>query len=241
MFLHSARENIRFNRSFLSVVFSRSYLIRHEILGSACKFSKETVGTVLDFGCGTKPYSYLFKHCEEYIGLDFVNDPISRKGRDVDVLYDGLSIPFRDCTFDSIVSFEVFEHLPNLEAILEELYRTLKFGGQLFATTPFLFPIHEAPFDFQRLSKWKWKEILEEAGFEEVCILTKPGDFTSIIQLNLMFLLSRLNPSASPIKEFLLFPVISLFNLVGIIGRNFERNSGSFSLSTEIVAKKSQQ
>jgi len=46
------------------------------------------------------------------------------------------NMPFRRDTFDSIVCFEVIEHIENVSAVFSELHRVLKEEGDLFITTP---------------------------------------------------------------------------------------------------------
>lgn len=61
----------------------------------------------------------------------------SLKGADADFrLGSGESIPYEDESFDAILTFDVFEHVQNLDATLTECYRVLRPGGQLFAVFP---------------------------------------------------------------------------------------------------------
>jgi SAM-dependent methyltransferase len=46
-------------------------------------------------------------------------------------------LSFGDNQFDFILSFDVFEHIPNYKRALEECYRCLKPGGVLFFSVPF--------------------------------------------------------------------------------------------------------
>lgn len=48
----------------------------------------------------------------------------------------GESLPFEDDTFDAILSFDVFEHVQNVQRTLHECYRVLKTGGRLFIVFP---------------------------------------------------------------------------------------------------------
>ena len=48
----------------------------------------------------------------------------------------GESLPFGDDTFDAILSFDVFEHVQNVEKTLHECYRVLKKDGRLFVVFP---------------------------------------------------------------------------------------------------------
>ena len=54
----------------------------------------------------------------------------------------GEILPFEDDKFDAILSFDVFEHVQNLERTLSECYRVLKKNGRLFLVFPgFFHPI----------------------------------------------------------------------------------------------------
>ncbi|MBK8300784.1 MAG: methyltransferase domain-containing protein [Chitinophagaceae bacterium] len=64
-------------------------------------------GKMMDFGCGTKPYKPLLQTSKEYIGVDYNGEGHSHKNEQIDVMYDGKTIPFEDNTFDSILSTEV--------------------------------------------------------------------------------------------------------------------------------------
>lgn len=52
----------------------------------------------------------------------------------------GTQLPFADNTFDSIVCSEVLEHVENYLAILQEIRRILKPGGQLSVSVPRQWP-----------------------------------------------------------------------------------------------------
>lgn len=54
----------------------------------------------------------------------------------IDVLYDGKTLPFADCSFDAVVSFEVFEHIRDVEAVVFEISRVTKPSGELLVSIP---------------------------------------------------------------------------------------------------------
>jgi SAM-dependent methyltransferase len=94
---------------------------------------------ILDFGCGDGFFAYqVFVHKAIDVGLDVresrisesIQFPVYKKT----VTYDGLTIPFPDNHFQTIISNCVFEHLPNLDKNLAEIYRVLKPGGYLLTT-----------------------------------------------------------------------------------------------------------
>ncbi|NOZ23088.1 MAG: methyltransferase domain-containing protein [Planctomycetes bacterium] len=88
----------------------------------------------------------------------------------IDVQADAHMLPFRADAFDSILCMEVIEHMDRPGQGVDEMRRVLRCGGRLLLTTRFLFPIHDAPGDFFRftrfglgrlLRKWRVEEILE--------------------------------------------------------------------------------
>jgi len=48
-------------------------------------------------------------------------------------------LSFRDGSFDTVLSFDVLEHVPAYRTALEEFYRVLDNGGRLIVTAPFTF------------------------------------------------------------------------------------------------------
>ena len=52
------------------------------------------------------------------------------------ILSDGTRSPFKSETFDFILCNQVFEHVPDTEALVEEMARILKPGGEVLITFP---------------------------------------------------------------------------------------------------------
>jgi SAM-dependent methyltransferase len=63
-----------------------------------------------------------------------------------------------------VLCTEVLEHLPEPQKAVDEIFRVLKPGGTLLLTTRFLFPIHDAPHDYFRFTKYGLRYLLR--GFE---------------------------------------------------------------------------
>ncbi len=80
---------------------------------------------ILDVGCGVNKY-------KGAIGVDY------NAGTDADVIHDlgQFPYPFADDEFDLIVSFHVIEHVPDVMALITELYRITKGGGRIRFVTP---------------------------------------------------------------------------------------------------------
>lgn len=123
-------------------------------------------GRLLDLGCGKKPYKNLFPNVSEYIGVDFHNEGHDHSSEDIDVFYDGKTIPFPDDTFDGVLCTEVLEHVEDLEGIMDEIRRVLKPGGKALITVPFVWNEHEMPFDFRRFTLTGITRLFETKGFK---------------------------------------------------------------------------
>lgn len=60
------------------------------------------------------------------------------------------ALPVASDTFDAFVCHQVLEHLPDPKRAVEEAYRIVKPGGIVIISTPFYFPFHGSPNDYQR-------------------------------------------------------------------------------------------
>ena len=105
----------------------------------------------LDIGCANSPYSGFFP---KRLGFDIL------PGEGVDVVGDAHELPFPNETFEQILCTEVLEHLHTPHLALSEMHRVLKPGGKLILTTRFLFPIHDAPGDYFRFTKYGLQHLL---------------------------------------------------------------------------------
>jgi 2-polyprenyl-3-methyl-5-hydroxy-6-metoxy-1,4-benzoquinol methylase len=96
--------------------------------------------TLLDAGCGTGWFSRAACERKSLVtSMDLGERLLAKvkdKCRSARVIGSILQIPFRDNTFDYVVSSEVIEHTPAPYAALHELHRVLKPGGKLVLSTP---------------------------------------------------------------------------------------------------------
>jgi SAM-dependent methyltransferase len=163
------------------------YIIRSGLYKKITEHQHLLTGKMMDFGCGSKPYQSVFSNITEYVGVDYMSEGHSHQNENIDVYYNGKTLPFPDQSFNSIFSSEVFEHIFNLDEILPELYRVLAPGGKILITCPFVWNEHEVPVDFARYTQFALKHLFEKAGFTIIKI-DKAGDFLSVIhQLRIMY------------------------------------------------------
>ncbi len=98
-------------------------------------------GRVLDIGCGAYPNFLCHTEFKEKFGLDRLpTDQINVQGIQLSNfdLETQTNLPFPDDFFDTVTMLAVFEHIEpaKLPAVLKEIFRVLKPGGQFILTTP---------------------------------------------------------------------------------------------------------
>lgn len=165
-------------------------------------------GDVLDIGCGEQPFERdVLQHASWYVGIDWSNTLHDLKA---DVIANcNQPLPFLGGTFDHVLSFEVLEHLAEPDVMLREALRVLKRGGGLTLSMPFQWWLHEAPWDYQRFTRYGLDYHLRKAGFEQIVITPRTG-FWSMWILKFNYQTARLTRGPKPVRwamRALLLPV----------------------------------
>jgi ubiquinone/menaquinone biosynthesis C-methylase UbiE len=100
-----------------------------EHYGAFVRFARgHAAGSILDLGCGYGAYSgALMKEGRECVGCD-INFQYLRKAslQGLPVVNVESSLPFPDRSFDSVLIFEVLEHVPDIENMLSEAFRVAR-------------------------------------------------------------------------------------------------------------------
>jgi GT2 family glycosyltransferase/glycosyltransferase involved in cell wall biosynthesis/SAM-dependent methyltransferase len=96
-------------------------------------------GIVLDYGAGNPRQS-------DYHSNVVFHEFVQYANTDVVSTYDRL--PYRDNTFDAVISKAVFEHLARPWEAALEIYRVLKPGGVVHVDTAFMQPLHGDPYHY---------------------------------------------------------------------------------------------
>jgi len=167
-----------FRPNVLSIFINPFYFIRLALYKGIKELAPQLSGKLMDFGCGRKPYRSLFT-VSQYIGVDLEKTGHDHSLSEVDVYYDGKTLPFPDKHFDAIFCSEVVEHVFDPELILPELRRTLKPGGRLLLTVPFSWNEHEIPYDYARYTSFGIAHLLNKHGFK-VLENKKTGNFARV-------------------------------------------------------------
>lgn len=118
-------------------------------------------GKVLDVGGGQKAmYLPLLPR-----GLDIASVNIDPGIAPTHLVQPGQPLPFADDSFDTIISLNTLEHIYDAPAVLAEMHRVLRPGGQAHITVPFMFRVHGHPDDYFRGTPSWWRETCARTGF----------------------------------------------------------------------------
>ena len=115
---------------------------------------------LLDFGCGRSPYRDIFKGTT-YHRADLGSD---LEGIDFQIGIDcqtGAPCEF----YDTVLSTQVLEHVPDAHLYLKEAFRVLMPGGKLLLSTHGAFFDHGCPYDFHRWTVDGLALEMRRAGF----------------------------------------------------------------------------
>lgn len=163
-------------------------------------------GRIIDLGCGTRPFEKdILKHANEYIGVDWGNTYHNLNAEIISDLNKPLPIP--SSSFDHVVSFEVLEHLQEPLTMLSEAFRILKPGGSITLSVPFMWWVHEAPWDYFRYTKFGIYYIFQKAGFKDIEIHPTTG-FWSMWLLKINYQTNKLVRGPKYIRKIIKLTLI---------------------------------
>lgn len=158
---------------------------------------------------GSPSYSRFFSN---RIGVDI------RPGKGVDVVASVYELPFLEGEFDVVLCMTVLEHLEDPAKAILEMRRVLKPGGKIVLSVPFMFPIHDAPGDYWRFTKfglrylfrhgWEIEKLVAENNAQEtIAILLQRLGYQTKMRLNsvakvIIFVLAKvINHMPNVIKQ----------------------------------------
>lgn len=121
-------------------------------------------GRVLDIGCAGKHLATLLPTECGYVGIDYPDTAVRLYRTRPDIFADARSLPFASESFQSVILKDVLEHVCGSDAALSEIGRVLSDEGRLIVWMPFVYPIHDAPHDFQRFTEHGLRSYLGAHG-----------------------------------------------------------------------------
>ena len=178
---------------FLAISYPSGVKItRQNILRSLTYAARKYArGKLVDLGCGGKPYEPVFRpYTRSSLGVDnpaTFSDHTSASPA-VDRWADCAATGLPGATFNTVLSTQVLEHLPDPGGLIAEAYRLLVPGGTCITTAPMLWELHAEPVDFFRFTKFGLIRLFERAGFQLLEVTPLEGAFAALKQMEILTL-----------------------------------------------------
>lgn len=159
----------------------------------------------------------------------------------IDLVCDALDLPFKNRSFDTYASFEVVEHVNNLQKFYSEASRVLKKGGRCITVSPFLYREHGGEDkDFQRITKGGYRTLARTSGLRVERIFTYSFMGTTLAILVNQFVVRKIMEGSFLTKIVLLIvsPLIFFFtNTIGLVIDSIDKDE-RFASAYHVVMKK---
>lgn len=192
-------------------------------------------GKVLDYGCGDKPYESIID-CDEYIGVDV---KVSGHGMvpKADYFFESGRLPFDDMTFDNVISTEVFEHVYEIDDVLNEINHVMRVNDHIVITVPFCNPEHEIPYDFFRYTTYGMTKKLEDHGFTVLKCKMLNTQINAVRQMKVSITIGNYFRKGGVLRAFYSFAVLLINNIAFVLSNKNAENS-DFGCGLGVVAIK---
>lgn len=233
-----------FNDIFGNTLLHPQYFLKSFEKQAVAELEKRAKGIFVDIGCGRQIYKkQIVGHVKKYIGVDHPQASKKYKDKEMpDVFADAEALPFKNHYADSASMISVLEHIPHPDKALKEAYRILKKNGVFVLITVQAYPLHDAPYDFFRYTKYGLKTLMEDQGFKIVS--SRPlGSFPIYVgQLTNVYLLHQ--AKKAKILGILILPFILAFALLSntisllLSGIFTDYEKGAFAIYNLVIAKK---
>lgn len=214
-------------------VWRYNWLANHKLARALERTRRHAHGTLLDVGCGSRPFAPLFRgHAARYLGLDLPGSPEYRGGLP-DVYGDAAALPVRDGSVDTVLSLSVLDLVHEPARVLAEMRRTLAPGGVLIVEFVQTVPVYPVSPDLWRFTRLGVERLLRDAGLEPVEILAM-GRLPGYTGLATIGWLNRIN--RGPWRVLTELPVRLLYVLVQVLAELLDLAwSGSDEVMSHLV------
>lgn len=139
----------------------------------------------IDLGCGHHS-SYLNFLKKDNVEMFYADKEIKKK-KNYFIVDLEREIDLPDNTFDTVILFNVLEHVKNYKDLIKQINKKLKKGGKLELFVPFMHRYHEDPKDIFRPTHFYLYQLLSEADFTIKTHLIGVGPFSVISEIILKY------------------------------------------------------
>jgi SAM-dependent methyltransferase len=173
-------------------VWKYSWLANHKIIRALERARPRAHGTLVDIGCGSKPFARIFQaQVRQYWGID-LPDSRSLGGTRPDVFARGEALPFRDASIDTVLGVSLLSYVLEPGLLLREAHRVLRPGGTFILEFTQMAPLYDEPRDYYRFTRYGAQYLLRQAGFEPTEFIPI-GGLMARVGLSATAALNRLN------------------------------------------------
>lgn len=140
-------------------------------------------GELLDLGCGELPFYALYaQRVSSVTAVDWSHAQARVNYLDYEM---DLNKPLdlESNTYNTILLSDVLEHIRRPEALIQEMHRILKADGHVILNIPFMYKVHDAPYDYYRYTQFCLQSMFEDNNFQQVVLIPTGGIFDVIADL----------------------------------------------------------
>lgn len=181
----------RFSKLYQILIDIISPVYTYKLKRDINRFIRKHKGkTIINLGSGNTRLS------SHVINVDIFNYD------NVDVVSDISRLPFKDNSIDAILNIAVLEHVKNSEEVVDEIYRVLKPGGEVYSYFPFIQGFHASPYDYTRRTFEGLKELYSK--FTQLSLKTTVGGASGFLWVMQEFLAILFSFGIKPLHKILL-------------------------------------
>jgi len=196
-------------------VWRFNWLVHRQVIDALLRARPHAHGLLLDVGCGEMPFARWFEgHVTRYLGVDIPAFYHYQHRVKPDLFARAESLPLRDASIDTVLGLSILDHFPEPGPLLREAHRVLRPGGILILEFPQTVPLHAAPHDYLRYTRYGAMWHLERAGFEPLELIPF-GGLACKVGLSLIAGLNRIN--RGPTRVLTEVPVRALYVVVQLL------------------------
>jgi len=197
-------------------------------------------GTVLDIGAADRWAAGRLSPKANYVALDYPPIARARYGARPDIFADGRKLPIQSSSVEAVLCLEVLEHVDGPELVLAEVERVLVPGGVVMLSMPFIYPVHDSPYDFQRWTRFGLKRRLEDCGLLVEGLWSYGHGVRVASMLVAMAITGPIADGArwAPLLLPLAAPLVLVVNLLGWFGGTLWPGWSAISQGHVVLARK---